>query len=97
MPPTEAEREPVQALVFVGDCVEENVDELGQLAGELGLLGMRAFLFHEGRDARAAQAFRHVARAHPGRLFPVHQRLGRASCARCSAASPPTPPAAERR
>ena len=30
----EARRRPVQALVFVGDCMEENVDELGHLAGE---------------------------------------------------------------
>jgi hypothetical protein len=58
----EAKRRPVQALVFVGDCMEEDVDELGQLAGELGLLGVRAFLFHEGRDPVAERAFRHVAR-----------------------------------
>ena len=37
--------------MFVGDCMEENVDELGRLAGELGLLGMRAFLFHEGAQS----------------------------------------------
>ena len=29
----------VQALVFVGDCMEEDPDQLCQLAGELGLLG----------------------------------------------------------
>ena len=57
----EARRRPVQALVFVGDCMEEDVDELGQLAGELGLLGVRAFLFHEGRDPVAERAFRHIA------------------------------------
>ena len=61
-------RAPVQALVFVGDCVEENVDELGHLAGELGLLGVRAFLFHEGRDAAAERglpAHRAAHRAAP--------------------------------
>jgi hypothetical protein len=57
----EARRRPVQALVFVGDCMEEDVDELGRLAGELGLLGVRAFMFHEGRDPVAERAFRHVA------------------------------------
>jgi hypothetical protein len=66
----EARRAPTPALVFVGDCVEENVDELGRLAGELGLLGTRAFLFHEGRDARAAQAFQHVAELTRGAYFP---------------------------
>jgi hypothetical protein len=57
----EAAKKPVQALVFVGDCMEEDVDALGQLAGELGLLGVRAFMFHEGRDPVAERAFRHVA------------------------------------
>jgi hypothetical protein len=57
----EARRRPVQALVFVGDCMEEDIDGLGQLAGELGLLGVRAFMFHEGRDPVAERAFRHVA------------------------------------
>jgi hypothetical protein len=57
----EAGKKPVQALVFVGDCMEEDVDALGHLAGELGLLGVRAFMFHEGRDPVAERAFRHVA------------------------------------
>jgi hypothetical protein len=57
----EARRHPVQALVFVGDCLEEDVDELGALAGELGLLGVRAFMFHEGRNPVAERGFRHVA------------------------------------
>lgn len=52
----------VAALVFVGDCVEEDVDALGTLAGELGLLGTRAFIFHEGSDAVAGFAFREIAR-----------------------------------
>ena len=67
---SEARREPVQALVFVGDCMEENVDELGQLAGELGLLGTRAFMFHEGRDPAAEQAFRHIAELTRGAYLP---------------------------
>jgi hypothetical protein len=57
----EGRKQPVQALVFVGDCMEEDVDALGHLAGELGLLGVRAFMFHEGRDPAAERAFRHVA------------------------------------
>lgn len=57
----EARRKPVQALVFVGDCMEEDVDELGHLAGELGLLGTRAFMFHEGHDPAAERCFRHIA------------------------------------
>jgi hypothetical protein len=52
----------VQALVFVGDCMEEDVDRLCHLAGELGILGVPAFLFHEGEDPAAQRAFREIAR-----------------------------------
>ena len=58
----EAKRGRVGALVFVGDAMEENLDTLGDLAGRLGLLGVRAFIFHEGRDATAARAFQHIAK-----------------------------------
>jgi hypothetical protein len=51
----------VNALVFVGDAMEENVDRLCRLAGELGLLGVPVFLFHEGRDRAAAAAFKQIA------------------------------------
>ena len=52
----------VNALVYVGDCMEENIDDLSALAGELGLLGMPVFLFQEGHDARAETAFHEIAR-----------------------------------
>ena len=52
----------VQALVFVGDCMEEDVDRLCHLAGELGMLGVPAFLFHEGEEPTAQRAFREIAR-----------------------------------
>ena len=52
----------VNALVFVGDSIEEDVDRLGALAGELGLLGVPAFMFHEGDNPIAAFAFKQVAR-----------------------------------
>ncbi|MBT3359887.1 MAG: VWA domain-containing protein [Rhodospirillales bacterium] len=58
----ESKRKKVNALVFVGDCVEEDVDRLGALAGELGLLGVPAFLFHEGFDPIAEFAFKEIAR-----------------------------------
>lgn len=56
----------IGALVFVGDCVEEDVDRLGALAGELGVLGVPAFMFHEGRDPVAAFAFKQIARLSGG-------------------------------
>lgn len=56
----------VGALVFVGDCIEEPLDPLGARAGELGALGVPAFMFHEGRDERAAYAFRQIAQLSGG-------------------------------
>jgi len=51
----------VNALVLVGDAMEEKVDRLCRHAGELGLLGVPVFLFHEGRDRTAAAAFKQIA------------------------------------
>ncbi len=62
----EAEKQKVNALVYVGDCMEEDIDHLAALAGELGLLGVPAFMFQEGADARAETAFREIARLTKG-------------------------------
>ena len=59
---TQHKNRKVQALVFVGDCMEEGVDSLCHLAGQLGLLGLPVFMFHEGDDADAQRAFREIAR-----------------------------------
>jgi hypothetical protein len=56
----------VRALVFVGDAMEENVDDLCAKAGELGLLKVPVFMFQEGADATAEQAFREIARLSGG-------------------------------
>ena len=58
----ESDRAKVQALVYVGDAMEEGIDDLAAAAGELGLRGVAAFMFHEGHDAIAEQAFREIAR-----------------------------------
>jgi len=63
---TEAAKRPVSALVYVGDCMEENIDDLCGRAGELTLLGVPVFLFQEGADARAERAFREIARLTKG-------------------------------
>ena len=52
----------VRAVVFVGDAMEEGVDELCAKAGELGLLKVPVFMFQEGHDVAAEQAFREIAR-----------------------------------
>src|SRR3954452_8229565 len=58
----EGKRAPVKALVYVGDAMEEPLDDLCAAAGELGLLGTKAFMFHEGADPTAAGAFQELAR-----------------------------------
>ncbi len=63
---TETKKKKVDALVFVGDCMEEDADGLCQLAGELGVSGVPAFLFHEGHDAIAERAFKQIARLSGG-------------------------------
>jgi len=65
-----AKQQPVDALVFVGDCVEESVDDLCQLAGTLGIHGVPAFMFHEGGDSRAETTFRQIARLTDGAYCP---------------------------
>lgn len=52
----------VNAVVFVGDCMEESIDRLCQRAGELGLFGVPVFLFQEGQDVAASRAFAEIAR-----------------------------------
>jgi hypothetical protein len=58
----ESEGMKVQAVVFVGDAMEEGIDDLCAAAGELGLMGIPAFMFQEGHDPVAEQAFREIAR-----------------------------------
>ena len=57
-----ASEERVRALVYVGDAMEEPLDDLCAQAGELGLLGVKAFMFQEGHNEIAANAFKEIAR-----------------------------------
>jgi hypothetical protein len=52
--------------------MEESLDELLGLAGELGLLGVPAFIFHEGGDPVAARAFKEIARVTRGAYCPFN-------------------------
>ena len=66
----------VDALVLVGDCMEEDIDEVCAGAGALGLIGVPTFVFHEGFEPIAERAFREIA------------RLTRGAYSRFDAASP---------
>lgn len=60
----------VNALVFVGDAMEEAPEGLYRLAGELGLLNVPAFMFHEGVDPLAGSTFKEIARLTRGAYCP---------------------------
>jgi hypothetical protein len=60
----------IDVLVYVGDAMEEPVDDLCAMAGELGLLGIPAFMFQEGGDPVAENAFREIARLTKGAWCP---------------------------
>ncbi len=62
----ETRKKRVNALVFVGDCMEEDPERLYQLAGCLGALGVPCFVFQEGDDAPAERSFRAIARLSRG-------------------------------
>ncbi len=62
----ETRKSRVDAVVYVGDCMEEDVDALGHVAGELGLSGLPVFIFQEGRDPIASFAFQQLAKLSGG-------------------------------
>ncbi len=62
----ETGKKKVNVLVFVGDAMEEKIDDLAAAAGELGMLGLRVFIFQEGHDASVERAFREIARLSGG-------------------------------
>ncbi|MBM3515085.1 MAG: VWA domain-containing protein [Alphaproteobacteria bacterium] len=58
----ETRRHKLNAVVFIGDAVEESADLLTAAAGSLGLLGIPVFVFHEGGEEPAATVFKSIAR-----------------------------------
>ena len=59
----------VNACIYIGDALEEDIDPLAELAGEVGLLGIPVFMFQEGHDAAAETGFREIARLTRGAYF----------------------------
>jgi len=73
----ETRRAPIDALVFVGDAMEEAPDAVLAKAGELALLNVPVFLFQERSDRAAAATFAEIARLTRG----AHVRFGAGSAA----------------
>jgi len=73
----ETRRAPIDALVFVGDAMEEAPDAILAKAGELALLNVPVFVFQERGDPVAAATFAEIARLTRG----AHVRFGAGSAA----------------
>lgn len=62
----ETRSKPVKAVVFIGDCCEETVDDLCQRAGELGMLRTPVFVFQEGHEPHAEAVFKQISKLSGG-------------------------------
>ena len=63
----------INAVIYVGDAMEENIDALCQAAGEIGLQGTPIFTFQEGNDGNAARAFQEIAKLSRGAYFKLNE------------------------
>lgn len=70
-----AQERRIAAFIYVGDAMEEQVDTLCALAGELGVMGIKGFFFQEGDDPAATAAFAEMARLTGG----AHERFDAAA------------------
>ncbi|WP_395687541.1 VWA domain-containing protein [Aestuariivirga sp.] len=66
---SEAASGKVNACIYIGDALEESIDSLASVAGEIGLLGVPVFAFQEGEDEIAETGFREIARLTRGAYF----------------------------
>jgi hypothetical protein len=63
---TEHRKLTIQALVFVGDAMEESPGALCDLAAQCGILKLPLFLFQEGHDPEVEQIYRRMAKVSGG-------------------------------
>ena len=73
----EGGNEKINAIVYVGDAMEEDIDGLCQRAGELKCHGVPVFMFHEGDNRVAARAFKEIARITGGAYCPFDSGAAR--------------------
>jgi hypothetical protein len=65
----EHQRQPINAVIYVGDMVDGEEDTEAALCDLVGGLGVPCFLFQEGNDPHAAPIFREMARLSRGAHF----------------------------
>lgn len=70
----ETRRRKVDAMIFVGDCIEDDVDDVCHVAGKLGVVGLPVFVFHELGDPAAQSVFRQIAKLSGGAYCPFDER-----------------------
>jgi hypothetical protein len=74
----EHEKAPVQAVVFIGDMFEEELETVAALASECGMVGLQIFMFQEGHDPAARKVFRLLALKSGGAYFEFNPGTSRA-------------------
>lgn len=70
----EINKHKVNAVIYVGDAMEENVDTLCQSAGEIGLRGTPIFAFQEGDNRVAETAFKEMAKLSRGAYLQLNEQ-----------------------
>ena len=70
----------VAALVYVGDAMEEPVDALCAAAGEVGRLGAKCFMFHEGDEHDRGKHLQGDRAPDRRRLCPLQRERARRAC-----------------
>ena len=63
---SENNKSPIDAIIFIGDAVEEDIDVLGKLSGQLGILGVPIFIFQDGSDPIAEYCFKQITQLSNG-------------------------------
>ncbi len=66
-------RSDLNAVVFIGDSMEEQHNELCRIAGELGLFQVPVFMFQEGNDLITRKTFKAVAELSGGAYLQLNQ------------------------
>jgi hypothetical protein len=62
-------RRKINAMVYVGDCCEENRDPLVEAAAQLAKVEVPVFMFQEGHDPVAEKQFREITQATKGAYY----------------------------